>query len=313
MTSHRIILDCDPGRDDALAIALALASPEEIALIGITAVAGNVPLELTQRNARFLCELCGHDQVPVYAGADRPLLRAPVTAEAVHGRSGLEGLEVDEPARPLRRQHAVDFLLETLRTCGGEAITLVACGPLTNLAMVFSESPGVSEKVRQIVLMGGASRAGGNVTPAAEFNIHADPDAAAIVFACGRPITVFSLDATYQVLAGPDHAGRLESLGGEPARRLASLLRPFGGGAETRFGPGRIPLHDPCTVAWLLRPELFETQAVPVAVETKGAHTLGATVVDWWGVTGHPPNAQWVTKADGDGVLDLLIERIARL
>lgn len=313
MTSHRIILDCDPGRDDALAIALTLASPEEIGLIGITTVAGNVPLELTQRNARFLCELCGHDEVPVHAGARRPLARASVTAEECHGRSGLEGLEVVEPAMPLQDRHAVDFIAETLRASSEAEITLVACGPLTNLAMVVSDFPEVLGKVRQIVLMGGASRVGGNVTPAAEFNIHADPEAAAEVFACGRPITVFSLDATYQVLAGPDHAGRLERLGGAPARRLANLLRPFGGGGKARFGPGRTPLHDPCTVAWLLRPELFEAQAVPVAVETEGAHTLGATVVDWWGVTGLPPNVQWVTKADGDGVLELLIERIARL
>ncbi len=313
MTPHRIILDCDPGRDDALAIALALASPEEIALSAITTVAGNVPLELTQRNARFLCELCGHDEVPVYAGARRPLTRPPVTAEEVHGRSGLEGLEVAEPATPLKDQHAVDFIAETLGAAGEEAITLVACGPLTNLAMVVSDFPKVLAGVRQIVLMGGVSRVGGNVTPVAEFNIHADPEAAAQVFACGRPITVFSLDATYQVLAGPDHARRLESLGGAPAQRLASLLRPFRDGPKGRFGPGVTPLHDPCTVAWLLRPHLFEAQSVPVAVETEGAHTLGATVVDWWGVTGHPPNAQWVTKADGDGVIDLLIERIAQL
>lgn len=313
MTPHRIILDCDPGRDDALAIALALASPEEIALIGITTVAGNVPLERTQRNARFLCELCGHDEVPVYAGARRPLMRPPVTAEEVHGPSGLEGLEVAEPAMPLKDQHAVDFIAETLRAAGEKAITLVACGPLTNLAMVVSDFPKVLPNIRQIVLMGGVSRVGGNVTPVAEFNVHADPEAAAAVFTCGRPITVFSLDATYQVLAGPDHANRLESLGGAPARCLASLLRPFRDSPKGRFGPGLTPLHDPCTVAWLLRPHLFEAQSVPVAVETAGTHTLGATVVDWWGVTGYPANAQWVTKADGDGVIDLLIERIAQL
>ncbi len=312
MATHHIILDCDPGRDDALAIALALASPEEIALLGITTVAGNVPLALTQRNARFLCELCGHKEVPVYAGADRPLLRALATAEEAHGLSGLEGLDIDEPSMPLKRGHAVDFIAETLRASDDAATTLVACGPLTNLAMVFRESPDITAKIRRIVLMGGASRAGGNVTPAAEFNIHADPDAAAAVFACGRPITVLSLDATYQVLAGPKHVARLERQGGGPARRLAKLLRPFGQGAEARFGD-RTPVHDCCTVAWLIKPQLFETQAVAVAVETAGAHTLGATVVDWWGVTGAPANADWVTEVDGKGVLDLLIERIARL
>jgi purine nucleosidase len=206
----------------------------------------------------------------------------------------------------------VDFIAESLGSCGDDGLTLVACGPLTNLAMVVADFPKLLAKIRQIVLMGGASRVGGNVTPVAEFNIHVDPHAAAAVFACGRPITAFGLDATYQVLAGPDHAERLESVGGAAARRLATLLRPVGSGAA-RFGPGLAPLHDPCTVAWLLRPHLFEAQSVAVAVETEGDHTLGTTVVDWWGVTGRAPNAEWVTRADGDGVLDLLIERIARL
>lgn len=319
MTTHAIILDCDPGRDDALAIALALASPEEIRLLGVTTVAGNVPLALTQRNARLVCELCGHGEVRVHAGAERPLRGAPVSAEYRHGPSGLEGiggiegLEAGEPATPLREGHAAEFIAESLRAAGDGAITLVATGPLTNLAMVARDAPDSLAKARRIVVMGGASRAGGNVTPAAEFNLHADPEAAAAIFACGRPLTVFSLDATHQVLAGPADAARLEAMDGAPARRLAGLLRPYGCRAAARFGPERAPVHDCLTVAWLLRPDLFETQAVAVAVETDGRHTRGATVVDWWGVTGRPANADWVTRADGDGVLDLLIERIGRL
>jgi purine nucleosidase len=313
MTLHHVILDCDPGRDDALAIALALASPEEIHLIGITTVAGNVPLALTQRNARFLCELCGHPEVPVHAGAEKPLKRAPVCAEHRHGLSGLEGLEVTEPSMPLRDRHAVDFIAGTLRAADDQTITLVATGPLTNLAILAADAPDALARARRIVLMGGASRAGGNITPAAEFNVHADPEAAAAVFACGRPITVLSLDVTYQVLAGPEHASRLENLEAAPARCLANLLRPYGCGAEARFGPDRTPLHDCLTVAWLLRPELFVTRPVAVAVETEGRHSLGATVVDWWGVTGRPANADWATEVDADAVLDLLIERIGRL
>lgn len=313
MPKRRLILDCDPGRDDALAIAMLLASAAEIDLAGITTVAGNVPLALTYRNARFVCELCGFPGVPVHAGADRPLAREPVTGARAHGESGLEGMEVDMPPVAVEPGGAVAFLNETLRAAAADEITLVAIGPLTNLAAFVVESPELLPKVRQIVLMGGASRAGGNVTPAAEFNIYADPHAAARVFDCGRPMTVVSLDATHQVLATPAHAERLARAGGEPARRLAALLRPATHSRTSRFGSDRLPLHDPCAIAWLLRPALFQTEPVPVAVETEGTHTLGSTVVDWWRVTGKPPNAHWVTAADGAGVLDFLIERIGRL
>ena len=313
MPQHRIILDCDPGRDDALAIAMLLASAAEIELAGITTVAGNVPLALTHRNARFICDLCGFSEISVHAGADMPLARQPVTGTRAHGESGLEGMEVDMPLAAVEPGGAVDFMKETLRAAEDGEITLVAIGPLTNVAMLVAESPALLPKIRQIVLMGGASRAGGNVTPAAEFNIFADPHAAARAFDCGRPMTVVSLDATHQVLASPAHAERLAHAGGEPARRLAALLRPAVHSRAARFGPDRLPIHDPCTIAWLLQPELFRAEPVPVAVETEGTHTLGATVVDWWGATGKPPNAHWVTEADGDGVLDLLIERIGRL
>ena len=313
MQKHRTLLDCDPGRDDALAIALLLASAAEIELVGITAVAGNVPLALTYRNARFLCGLCGFPGVPVWAGADRPLAREPVTGTRAHGESGLEGMAVEAPLVGVESGAAGAFMKETLGAAGDDEITLVAIGPLTNLATLVAQSPELLPKVRQIVIMGGASRAGGNITPAAEFNAYADPHAAARVFDCGRPITLVSLDATHQVLASPAHAERLGRAGGEPARRLAALLRPATHGRAARFGPCRLPIHDPCTVAWLLQPDLFRAEAVAVVVETEGTHTLGATVVDWWGVTGKPPNANWVTEVDGEGVLDLLIERLGRL
>ena len=313
MQKHRVLVDCDPGRDDALAIAMLLASTAEIELVGITAVAGNVPLVLTYRNARFICDLCGFPEVPVHAGADRPLAREPVTGTRAHGENGLEGMEVDVPPVAVESGGAVAFMNETLRAAKDDEITLVAIGPLTNVAILVADSPELLPKIRQIVLMGGASRAGGNVTPAAEFNIFADPHAAARVLDCGRPLTVVSLDATHQVLATPAHAERLARAGGEPARRLAALLRPAAYSRAARFGPDRLPIHDPCTIAWMLQPDLFRAEPVPVAVETEGTHTLGATVVDWWGVTGKPPNAHWVTEVNGEGVLALLIERIGRL
>ena len=313
MQKHRVLVDCDPGRDDALAIAMLLASTAEIELVGITAVAGNVPLVLTYRNARFICDLCGFPEVPVHAGADRPLAREPVTGTRAHGENGLEGMEVDVPPVAVESGGAVAFMNETLRAAKDDEITLVAIGPLTNVAILVADSPELLPKIRQIVLMGGASRAGGNVTPAAEFNIFADPHAAAQVLDCGRPMTIVSLDATHQVLATPAHAKRLARAGGEPARRLAALLRPAAHSRVARFGPDCLPIHDPCTVAWLLQPDLFRAEPVPVAVETEGTHTLGATVVDWWGVTGKPPNAHWVTEVNGEGVLALLIERIGRL
>ena len=310
MPKHRVLLDCDPGRDDALALAMALASTAEFELVGITAVAGNVPLALTYRNARFICDLCGFPEVPVHAGADRPSARQPVTGTRAHGESGLEGMAVDVPPLAVEPGGAIPFVKETLRAAADDEITLVAIGPLTNVEILVAESPELLPKIRQIVLMGGASQAGGNVTPAAEFNVYADPHAAARVLDCGRPMTIVSLDATHQVLATPAHAERLARAGGEPARRLAALMRPAAHSRAARFGPDRLPIHDPCTIAWLLQPELFQSEPVPVAVETDGTHTLGATVVDWWGVTGRPPNAHWITEVDGEGVLDLLIERI---
>ena len=313
LPKHRILLDCDPGRDDALAIAMVLASLEEIELVGITAVAGNVPLVLTYRNARFISDLCGFPDVPVYAGADRPLVRQPVTGTRAHGESGLEGMDVELPPPAVRPGEAVAFMGETLRASEAGEVSLVAIGPLTNVAILASEKPELLPKVRQIVIMGGASRAGGNVTPVAEFNVFADPHAASRVFDSGCPMVIVSLDATHQVLATPEHTDRLSGAGGEPAHRLAALLRPAGRSRSARFGPDRLPIHDPCTIAWLLQPELFRSEPVPVTVETEGVHTLGTTVVDWWGVTGEPPNANWITEVDGEGVLDLLIDRIGRL
>lgn len=307
----KVIIDCDTGRDDAVAIGLALASTEEIDLLGITTVAGNVPLALTQRNTRFICELCGRRDVKVFAGAPRPLIRPLLTAENAHGQTGLDGMEVREPQLRLQDRNAVDFIIETLRHADDGSITLVPTGPLTNIALVLIQAPDVAPKIKQIVVMGGARLEGGNVTPTAEFNILVDPDAARVVFGCGRPIVAFGLDVTYQVLATPGHAAALEQKGGV-ARKLAPLFRASQGPRSKRLPPNVTPLHDACTIAWLIEPGLFGTKHVNVEVETAGGLTLGQTVVDYWGRSSRPANVHWAHEVNSEAVLDLIIGRLAR-
>lgn len=313
MRPRPVILDCDPGQDDAVNILLALASPDELDVLGITTVAGNVPLEKTERNARLMCELAGKPDVPVYAGCARPMVRPLVTAEYVHGREGIDGAEIEEPAVPLQNEHGVDFLIRALRGAGDEGITLVPTGPLTNLATALVKAPDIAPKIREIVLMGGAMREGGNTTPAAEFNIYVDPHAARVVFECGRPIVVMSLDVTHQVLATPARAKRIGALGNRVGRTVQSMLEYFNRYDMEKYGSEGGPLHDPCTAAYLIEPELFRGKRVNVAVETGSELTMGATVVDFWGVTDRAENALWIHEADAAGFFRLLGERLARL
>ncbi len=310
MSTEKIILDCDPGRDDAFAIALALASPGEIALLGITTVAGNVGVELTQRNARLVLELCGRPDIPVYAGADRPLNREMVDAVDFHGNSGLHGIDVYEPANPLQPEHAIDYLLQTLTDAEAASITLVATGPLTNLAIAMERAPDVMARLKQVVIMGGAQRAGGNITPAAEFNIYADPHAAARVMRGGVPLVMFGLDVTHQVLAGNAEADNMRRHGGVAANALSGLVLPV---SEEHVGPAQTPLHDPCTIAWLLQPELFQTRLVNMEIECDSPLTQGMTVVDMRAKTGRAPNVLWAHDVDGPATAELIISRIMAL
>ena len=207
---RKIIIDTDPGQDDAVAILLALASPGELDVRGITTVAGNVPLALTSLNARKVCELAGRDDVAVYAGCERPMVRELITAEYVHGATGLDGADLPDPTMALQPTHAVDFLVETLMAGDEGEITLCPLGPLTNIAMALLREPRIASKVREIVLMGGGFFEGGNVTPAAEFNIFVDPHAADVVFTSGIPITMMPLDVTHQALATPTRVAASE-------------------------------------------------------------------------------------------------------
>ena len=312
-TPRKIIIDTDPGQDDAVAILLALGSPEALQVLGITAVAGNVPLALTERNARIVCELAGARDVPVFAGCDAPLRRKLVTAEHVHGKTGLDGPQLPEPTIALNPQHAVDFLIETLRREPAGTVTLCPLGPLTNIAAAFLRAPDIVERVQQIVLMGGAYFEVGNITPAAEFNIYVDPEAAEIVFKSGVDLVVASLDVTHKALTTKTRVDAFRALGTEVGRMVAEWTDFFERFDKEKYGSAGAPLHDPCVIAWLLRPELFSGRRINVEIETGSELTLGMTVADWWGVTDRAPNALFLGDVDADGFFALLTKRLARL
>ncbi len=308
---HRIIIDTDPGQDDAVAILLALASPE-IEVLGITAVAGNVPLALTSLNARKICELAGRPDMRVFSGAVAPLCKPLVTAEEVHGKTGLDGPDLPEPEMQLQEQYAVDFIVETLLTEPSGSITLAVLGPMTNIALALNRAPDIADRIKQIVLMGGGYFEQGNVTPSAEFNIYVDPHAADVVFRSGIPIVMMPLDVTHKALTTRDRVDAIRSIGTPVATAVAQLLDFFERFDEEKYGTDGGPLHDPCVIAWLLQPELFSGRHVNVTVETMSELTLGTTVVDWWYVTDRPRNARVMRDIDADGFFALLTERLAR-
>lgn len=312
MAARKIIIDTDPGQDDAVAILLALAAPE-LEVLGITAVAGNVPLALTAKNARVICELAGRSDIRVFAGCDRPLNRDLVTAEEVHGKSGLDGIALPDPTMPLQDQHAVDFVIETLREEAPGSVTLCPIGPLTNIATAFSRAPDIIPRVAEIVLMGGAYFEVGNVTPAAEFNIYVDPQAADIVFGSGVPIVAMPLDVTHKALTTRARIEAFRALGTKVGHAVASWTDFFERFDMAKYGSDGAPLHDPCVIAYLLQPDLFTGRHINVEIETRGEFTLGMTVADWWRVTDRAPNAMFIGDIDAEGFYALLTERLARL
>lgn len=311
MAALPIIMDCDPGQDDAVALLLALASPDELDVLGVTTVAGNVPLDLTQRNARIICELAGRADMKVFAGCSRPMVNDLITAEVVHGGTGIDGVDIYEPAMPLQEQHAVDFIIETC-LAADNAVTLVPTGPLTNIAMALVKEPRIVDRIDRIVLLGGAMREGGNFSPSAEFNILVDPHAAHVVFTCGRPIVAMSLDVTHQVLTSPARLARIKALATPVAMAVHDMLAFFERFDVAKYGSVGAPLHDPCTIAYLLRPDLFETRHCNVTVDIHSPLTQGHTAVDFWRITDRPRNCHWATSVDVDGFYDLLTDRLAR-
>lgn len=299
MPPKRLIIDTDPGIDDALAILLACASPE-LELTALTAVAGNVPLALTTANALKLLELGGKPGIPVYPGATGPLSRKPVVAES-HGATGLDGADLPTPHGRPQARNAVDHLAETLGTAAPGSLTLVAIGPLTNLALALQRAPGIGAALAELVIMGGATpRIGGNMSPHAEFNIFVDPEAASVVFGAGLPITLVPLDLSHQMAAGPARIERFAALGSPVGRAVAGMLSHF------RKSDGY--MHDPLTIAWLLRPGLFSGRRAAVRIETGGVRD-GETVFDWR----EDGNCLVLLDGKDEPFFDLMVERLARL
>lgn len=313
MTARPIIIDTDPGQDDAVALLLALACPTDLDVVAITTVAGNVPLPLTTVNALRIVELAGRADVPVYAGCDGPLRGELVTAEYVHGSTGLDGAVLPDPVTPVAAGHAVDAIVDAVMTSPPGTMTLCPLGPLTNVASALDREPSLAGRLREIVLMGGGFFEGGNTTPTAEFNIYVDPEAADIVFRCGAPITVMPLDVTHRALILPRHLERFAAMGTRVGSAVHGLLAFYERYDVEKYGMEGGPLHDPCVIAYLLRPELFGGRQVSVRVEVGSPLTRGMTVVDWWGMTAEPRNAMWMREVDADGFFDLLVDRLTRL
>ncbi|QDY68699.1 nucleoside hydrolase [Qingshengfaniella alkalisoli] len=313
MSPRKIIIDTDPGQDDAVAILLALASPEDIDLLGLTTVAGNVPLPLTTKNAQIICELAGKANTPIFKGADAPLKHKLVTAEHVHGETGLNGPTLPDPTMPVRDQHAVDFIIDTLRNEASDTITLCPLGPLTNIALALQKAPDIADRIQEIVLMGGAYFEVGNVTPTAEFNIYVDPEAADIVFKCGAPITVMPLDVTHKALTTQEHIQGFRDMDTKVGHAVVEWTNFFERFDKEKYSTPGAPLHDPCVIAYLIRPDLFSGRYINVEIEITSELTRGMTVADWWGVTDREPNATFMGDVDADAFFALLTERVARL
>ena len=308
-----LIIDTDPGADDVVALLLALASPEELNVLAITTVAGNVRLDKTSRNARLAREWGGRESVPVYAGAPRPLVRTPIYAENVHGQEGLPGVEVYEPQAKLAEGNAVDYLIRTLNNAAPHSITIAMLGPQTNLALALTQAPEITKGIKEVVVMGGAHFNGGNITPVAEFNLFADPHAAQVVLGSGVKLTYIPLDVTHKILTSETRIARLGGLGNRAGKLVKDILDAYVKLDMEHYGLPGGPVHDASVIAWLLKPELFSGRAVNMAIDSREGLGFGQTVADWYGTLKQPDNVFWVADGDAQGFFDLLSERLARL
>ncbi|MFK8253443.1 nucleoside hydrolase [Ancylobacter terrae] len=313
MMRRKIIIDTDPGQDDAFALLLALGSPEELDIVGVTSVHGNVPLARTSENAQKVLELAGRADILVHPGCPRPMVKPGFTAEYVHGESGLDGCDLPVPSAPLGTQHGVDFIIEQVMSAAPGAITVCTLGPMTNLAVAMIKQPAIIPRLAEVVMMGGGFFEGGNTTPAAEFNIFVDPHAAHVVFASGAPVTMVPIDCTYKAVMTPDWLRRLRAVGTRTAVEAAGMAEFYQVFGNKKFGTDSYPLHDPCVIGYLLRPELFSGRRCHVEIEIHSPVTSGMTVVDWWNVTKKPANALVLRELDNPPFYELMLERIARL
>ncbi|WP_256737645.1 nucleoside hydrolase [Pseudomonas sp. dw_358] len=308
-----LIIDTDPGADDVVALLMAMASRDELKLRAITTVAGNVRLDKTSRNARLAREWGGRQEVPVYAGAPRPLVRTPIYAENVHGAEGLPGVPVYEPAAPLAAGNAVDYLVETLGSAEPQSITIAMLGPQTNLALALIKAPEIVHGINQVVVMGGAHFNGGNITPVAEFNLFADPHAAQVVLDSGVRLVYVPLDVTHKVLTSEARLAQIAALGNRAGQLVHGILDEYVKADMLHYGLPGGPVHDASVIAWLLRPRLFSGREVHLSIDTREGPTFGQTIADWYGKTGLPSRVLWLQDGDAQGFFDLLSERLARL
>ncbi|MGV8920726.1 MAG: nucleoside hydrolase [Pseudomonas sp.] len=308
-----LIIDSDPGADDVVALLLALASPEELNVLAITTVAGNVRLDKTSRNARLAREWAGREEVPVYAGAPKPLVRTPIYAEDIHGREGLPGVTVHEPSKALADGSAVDYLIRTLNNAPPHSITLALLGPETNLALALIQAPEITRGIKEVVIMGGAHFNGGNITPVAEFNMFADPHAAQVVLASGVKLTYLPLDVTHKILTSESRLKQIDALNNQAGKLVSDILNEYIKADMVQYGLPGGPVHDASVIAYLLKPELFSGRQVNVAIDSREGLTFGQTVVDWYDTLKHDKNALWIENGDAQGFFDLLTERLGRL
>ena len=310
---RKIIIDTDPGQDDSVALLLALGSPAELDVQAVVTVAGNVPLWRTTENALKILELAGRTDIPVYPGCARPMRRPPITAEHVHGETGINGITLPAPARQPEALHGVDFHIEALRAAAPGELTLCVLGPITNVAMAMVKAPDIIPRIREIVWMGGAYFEVGNITPAAEFNVYVDPEAAEVVLKSDVPLTMAPLDVTHRALCTHAHLDGFRALGNACGTAVADMLGFSERFDLAKYGWNGAPLHDPNVIAWLLQPDLYVRRHINVEVEVGSELTRGMTVADWWGVTKRPANATFLRDIDSEGFYALLRERIGRL
>ncbi|MCH7419424.1 nucleoside hydrolase [Pseudomonas mosselii] len=308
-----LIIDTDPGADDVVALLLAMASPEELKIRAITTVAGNVRLEKTSRNARLAREWAGREEIPVYAGAGRPMVRTPIYAANVHGEEGLTGVQVHEPKKPLANGNAVQYLIDTLSAAEPHSITVAMLGPQTNLALALIQKPEIVNGIKEVVVMGGAHFNGGNITPAAEFNLFADPHAAEVVLASGVKLTYLPLDVTHKVLTSDARLKQLAAVNNNASKLVVDILNAYIKFDMDNYGMPGGPVHDASVIAYLLKPELFKGRQVHMVVDSREGPAFGQTIADWYGVLKQPANVMWIEEGDAQGFFDLLSARLARL
>ncbi|WP_312389931.1 nucleoside hydrolase [Pseudomonas sp.] len=310
---RELIIDTDPGADDLVALFLAMASPGELNIRAITTVAGNVRLEKTARNARLAREWAGREDIPVYAGAGRPLVRAPIYAAEVHGEEGITGVQVHEPKQSLAAGNAVQYLVDTLSAAKPHSITIAMLGPQTNLALALIQQPGIAQGIKEVVVMGGAHFNGGNITPVAEFNLYADPHAAEVVLASGVKLTYLPLDVTHKLLTSDARLKQLSAVNNRASKQVVDILNAYIQHDMQLYDMPGGPVHDASVIAYLLKPEMFSGRQIHMSVDSREGPTFGQTVADWYGVLKQPANVMWVEEGDAQGLFDLLSERLARL